>query len=173
MNPIFLGVVTISETIKNLKELSCLRIIEDSAGTWDGNQFQKSILECIVVDNREPLVNVTISCASKSSNVINALEDLKGVDLKVLDVRAQTTITDVMVIVSGTSTRHVKALADNVTLKAKADGYSPLGVEGEQGAEWVLIDLGDVVVHVMMPAVREFYALEKLWSVGDHNNASA
>lgn len=105
--------------------------------------------------------------------VINALEDLKGVDLKVLDVRAQTTITDVMVIVSGTSTRHVKALADNVTLKAKANGFPALGVEGEQGAEWVLIDLGDVVVHVMIPAIREFYALEKLWSMGGEDNAGA
>lgn len=105
--------------------------------------------------------------------VINALEDLKGVDLKVLDVRAQTTITDVMVIVSGTSTRHVKALADNVTLKAKANGFPALGVEGEQGAEWVLIDLGDVVVHVMIPAIREFYALEKLWSMGGEDSAGA
>ncbi|MGB5307106.1 MAG: ribosome silencing factor [Gammaproteobacteria bacterium] len=105
--------------------------------------------------------------------VIDALEDLKGVDLRVLDVRAQTSITDLMVIVSGTSTRHVKALADNVTLKAKANGFTALGVEGEQGSEWVLIDLGDVVVHVMMPAIREFYALEKLWSMGDRDDAGS
>ncbi len=105
--------------------------------------------------------------------VIDALEDLKGVDLRVLDVRAQTSITDLMVIVSGTSTRHVKALADNVTFKAKANGFTALGVEGEQGSEWVLIDLGDVVVHVMMPAIREFYALEKLWSMGDRDDAGS
>ena len=98
--------------------------------------------------------------------VITALEELKGVDIRVLDVRGLTTITDRMVIASGTSTRHVKALADNVVRKAKAAGHAPLGVEGEQAAEWVLVDLGDVVLHVMLPAIREFYGLEKLWSVG-------
>lgn len=98
--------------------------------------------------------------------VRDALEDIKGVDIKVIDVSDLTTITDAMVVVSGTSTRHVKALADNVALKAKQAGNPALGVEGELAAEWILIDLGDVVVHVMMPAVREFYALEKLWSVG-------
>ena len=98
--------------------------------------------------------------------VLAALDDLKAVNVKVLDVREQTSITDRMVIASGTSSRHVKALADNVSQKAKQAGFPPLGVEGEQGAEWILIDLGDVVAHVMMPATRDFYALEKLWSVG-------
>jgi len=98
--------------------------------------------------------------------VMDALEDIKGVDIKVIDVSELTSITDRMVVVSGTSTRHVKALADNVALKAKQAGSPALGIEGEQAAEWILIDLGDVVVHVMLPAVREFYALEKLWSVG-------
>ena len=105
--------------------------------------------------------------------VTTALEDLKGVAIKVIDVRNLTSITDRMVIVSGTSTRHVKALADNVALQAKRHGFPALGVEGEQGAEWVLIDLGDVVVHVMLPEVRDFYALEKLWSVGGGETADA
>jgi ribosome-associated protein len=105
--------------------------------------------------------------------VLAALDDMKGVDVRVIDVRELTAITDRMVIVSGTSTRHVKALADNVALQAKQHGYQPLGVEGETAAEWVLVDLADVVVHVMLPEIRDFYALEKLWSVGGRNNASA
>jgi len=102
--------------------------------------------------------------------VIAALEDVKAVDIRVLDVRNKTSITDRMVIASGTSTRHVKALAENVELKAKQHGYIPLGIEGEQTAEWVLLDLGDVVVHVMLPDTRNFYGLEKLWSVGGRDS---
>ena len=105
--------------------------------------------------------------------VLTALDDMKGVDVRVIDVRELTSITDRMVIVSGTSTRHVKALAENVALQAKQHGYQPLGIEGENTAEWVLVDLADVVVHVMMPEIRDFYALEKLWSVGGRNNVSA
>ena len=105
--------------------------------------------------------------------VVAALEDMKGVDVRVIDVRGLTSITDRMVIVSGTSTRHVKALADNVVLHAKQHGFKPLGVEGENSAEWVLVDLADVVVHIMMPEIRDFYALEKLWSVGGRNDVSA
>jgi len=97
--------------------------------------------------------------------VVDAIDDMKGVDLLVIDVRDMTSITDRMVITSGTSTRHVKSIADTVALKAKQAGFPALGVEGAQAAEWVLIDLGDVVVHVMTPAIREFYALEKLWAV--------
>lgn len=96
-----------------------------------------------------------------------ALEDMKAVDVRVIDVRDLTTITDVMVIAGGTSTRHVKAIADNVALEAKRHGIKALGVEGDKGAEWILVDLADVVVHVMMPEIRAFYALEKLWSVGN------
>ena len=110
--------------------------------------------------------NPRLEGADLLSLVIDALQDIKGVDIKVIDVSQLTTITDRMVVVSGTSSRHVKALADNVVMKAKQAGNPALGVEGEQVAEWILIDLGDVVVHVMLPAVREFYALEKLWSVG-------
>jgi ribosome-associated protein len=103
--------------------------------------------------------------------VVDAIDDMKGVDVMVIDVRDMTSITDRMVIASGTSSRHVKAIADNVELEAKREGFRALGVEGAQAAEWVLIDMGDVVVHVMMPAIREFYALEKLWAVvGDNSD---
>ncbi len=94
---------------------------------------------------------------------IEALEDLKGVDVQVLDVREKTSITDYMLIVSANSSRHLKAMADSVVEKAKAQGFQPLGVEGENSAEWALVDLGDVVVHVMTPEIRDFYQLEKLW----------
>jgi ribosome-associated protein len=97
--------------------------------------------------------------------VVAALQDLKGVDLKVLDVRGMTAITDFMVVVSGTSDRHVKSLARNVLDTARERGVKPFGVEGEQAGEWVLVDLRDVVVHVMRPQMRDFYNLEKLWSL--------
>lgn len=97
--------------------------------------------------------------------VTRALDDVKGVDVKVLDVRGKTAITDFMIIATGTSDRHVKALADNVLKEARDAGIRPLGVEGERSAEWILLDLNDAVVHVMLREVRDFYNLEKLWSV--------
>ena len=101
-----------------------------------------------------------------------ALEELKARDVKEIDVRGKTGITDWMVIASGTSTRHVKSIADEVMKFAKRIGNPPIGVEGEREAEWVLVDLGDVIVHVMLPRVRELYALERLWTVGDDAPAS-
>jgi ribosome-associated protein len=95
--------------------------------------------------------------------VVDALEDLKAVDLVTIDVRDLTDVTDTLVIASGNSNRHVKSLADNVTVKAKAAGHMPLGVEGLDAGEWVLVDLGDVVAHIMLPATRSFYDLERLW----------
>jgi ribosome-associated protein len=99
--------------------------------------------------------------------VVAALEDLKAKDVREIDVRGKTSIADILFIASGTSARHVKSIADEVIKFAKQAGVMPLGVEGQTEAEWVLVDLGDVIVHVMLPRVREFYALERLWTVGD------
>src|SRR5210317_401082 len=98
--------------------------------------------------------------------VVDALDDVKAKDIVRLDVRDMTAVTDYMIVASGTSKRHVKALVDNVAEKAKAAGHRPIGIEGEEGGEWVLLDLQDTLVHVMLPKVREFYNLEKLWSLG-------
>ncbi|WP_050978432.1 ribosome silencing factor [Beggiatoa alba] len=101
--------------------------------------------------------------------VQTALEDLKAHDLKVLDVRQLSNVTDYMVIATGQSSRQVSALANNVVEKVKAQGMRPLGEEGLDVGEWALIDLGDVVVHVMQPTVRDFYQIEKLWTESEKN----
>ena len=95
-----------------------------------------------------------------------SLEDMKARDLRVLDVRSLTSVTDYLLIASGTSDRHVRSLSEKLIEDAKKAGQAPLGVEGQDAGEWVLVDLNDVVVHVMQPRVREFYKLEDLWSVG-------
>jgi ribosome-associated protein len=95
--------------------------------------------------------------------VTGALEDMKAVNVKVLDVRSLTDIADTMVIASGNSDRHVRSIAEKVVEKAKAAGFRPLGLEGARDGDWVLVDLNDVVVHVMLPRVRELYGLERLW----------
>jgi ribosome silencing factor RsfS/YbeB/iojap len=98
--------------------------------------------------------------------VLDALADMKAVDVKAMDVRGITDITDMMVVASGTSDRHVKSIADRVLQRCKEAGFRPYGIEGERDGEWVLLDLNDLVLHVMLPRVREFYALEKLWEGG-------
>jgi ribosome-associated protein len=103
--------------------------------------------------------------------VTDALDDLKGQQITVLDVRHLTDVTDTMVVASGRSDRHVRALADTVVEKCREAGVRPIGVEGEKTGEWVLVDLGDVVVHLMLPRVREFYNLEKLWDLGGRTEA--
>ncbi|SMF20737.1 ribosome-associated protein [Alteromonadaceae bacterium Bs31] len=94
----------------------------------------------------------------------DALDDLKGRDIQVIDVTTLSDVMDVLVIVTGTSNRHVKSLANNVVEDAKSRGDRPIGVEGMEGGEWVLVDFGDIVVHVMLETTRAFYELEKLWS---------
>ena len=111
--------------------------------------------------------------ASLRQQVLAALDELKAKDVKEIDVRGKASFTDLLVIASGTSSRHVKSMADEVVKFAKRAGVLPIGVEGQKEAEWVLVDLGDVVVHVMLPRIREFYGLERLWSVGGDDDAEA
>ena len=105
--------------------------------------------------------------------VEQAADDLKAVDMLTLEVSGLTSITDFMVIASGTSDRHVRSIADNVIEQAKAAGVQVLGVEGQDFGEWVLVDLGDVVVHIMQPRVRDFYKLENLWNLDTVPGAGA
>ena len=114
--------------------------------------------------------NKSVTTATLRKSVIDALEELKAKDVREIDVRGKTSIADLLVIASGTSARHVKSIADEVARFAKKAGVMPLGVEGEVEGEWVLVDLGDVIVHVMLPRIREFYGLERLWTVGDHGH---
>jgi len=109
----------------------------------------------LLAENRE---------AAMASLITKALEDLKGKDIVTLDVKPLTDVMDTMIIVSGTSNRHVKSLADHARMELKKAGYLHYGMEGEDAGEWVLVDFGGVVLHVMQPHVREFYDLESLWS---------
>jgi len=114
-----------------------------------------------------PPAPATVAPEALRKIVQAALDDIKAKEIREIDVRGKTSITDWMVIASGTSSRHVRSIADEVAKQAKQIGCPPIGVEGQREAEWVLVDLGDVIVHVMLPRVREFYALERLWTVGD------
>lgn len=108
-----------------------------------------------------------------SDLVVNALEAVKAKDIVKLDVRKLTTVTDFMVVASGTSKRHVKALAEAVAEKSSDAGHRPRGMEGANGSEWILLDLQDALVHVMLPRVRAFYNLEKLWSLSPVSDMAA
>jgi ribosome-associated protein len=105
--------------------------------------------------------------------IVDALDDIKAKNIVTLDVRNMTSVTDYMVVASGTSNRHVRALVENVAEKAREAGIRPIGMEGEEGGEWVLLDLQDALLHVMLPTVREFYNLEKLWSLGASGDLAA
>jgi len=120
-----------------------------------------------------PSADPTVTLDQIRDLVISTLEDLKAIDIQVIDVSGQTPLTDCFVIASGSSSRHVKSMADNLVLRAKALGCPPLGVEGERQAEWVLVDLNDVIVHLMLPQTRAFYNLEKLWEASSKQRSES
>jgi len=105
--------------------------------------------------------------------VIDALEDIKGFDITVMDVRKLTSMTSYMIVASATSTRQAKAMADSVREKLKAQGADLRGVEGEKEGEWVLVDLGDIIAHIMLPATRAYYNLEQLWGAAEQQRKSS
>ncbi len=113
----------------------------------------------VLKNNRRP----TMHTNELLNSVLNDLSDLKAFNISPLDVRQITSITDYMVIASGNSSRHVRAIADNLVHKMKERSLLPFSIEGDTEDEWVLVDLGDVVVHIMQPRTRDFYNLEKLW----------
>ena len=107
------------------------------------------------------------------SAVVNALEDVKAIDIKVIDVSKLTAIATYMIIASGSSNRQTKALANNVVVKLKELGAVVYGIEGEKEGEWVLVDLGDIIVHVMQPTARDYYNLEQLWGAAESRRSKA
>lgn len=107
------------------------------------------------------------------NTIVDVLDENKGTDIRALDVRELTDVTDYFVICTATSSRHAKSLSDKVIDQCKAQGNRPVGVEGDGDAEWILIDLVDVVVHIMLGSTREFYSLEKLWEVTEAQRKSS
>ncbi|MFT5482572.1 MAG: ribosome-associated protein [Halieaceae bacterium] len=117
-----------------------------------------------ICPNDEKQLRESMNSAELTQVALGALEELKARQIVTLDVTHLTDITDTLVIASGTSSRHVKSLANNVSMTMKQQGMQPVGVEGAETGDWVLVDLGDIIVHVMMPEARDFYDLERLWS---------
>lgn len=137
----------------------------NAAETLIDLQWRTAARLCLIaaIQVGTPLNRVIMQAEQLKDTVVDALEGVKAKDISIIDVRDRTSVTDFMVIASGTSNRHVKSLADSVVVEAKSKGVRTATVEGGQVSDWLLVDLGDVVVHVMMPATREFYDLERLW----------
>ena len=136
------------------------------AARWQANAVQGGL--CATSDAHQTQGLTHAGCGRAPHALVRkAVDDLKAKDIQEIDVRGKSSVTDLLVVVSGTSSRHVKSIADEVVKQAKHAKMPPLGVEGHREGEWVLVDLGDIIVHVMLPRTREFYALERLWTVGD------
>ncbi|HSH88117.1 MAG TPA: ribosome silencing factor [Methylophilus sp.] len=118
-------------------------------------------------------IDKSISLEEMKLAVVDALEDIKAFDITVMDVHKMTTLTSYMIVASGNSTRQCKAIADNVREKLKEKGVDARGIEGEKDGEWVLVDLDEIVIHVMVPATRAYYNLEQLWSESQSRRAAS
>lgn len=123
------------------------------------------------MSNEKAMSNQTMEPEAVRDLVVDAAEDMKAEDVRVLDVRGRTAITDFMVFASGSSRRHLKSIADRVVERAREAGHDPLGREGDETSGWILVDLGEAVVHVMLAEVRDFYRLENIWAVDDADEA--
>ncbi|PIE45458.1 MAG: ribosome silencing factor [Gammaproteobacteria bacterium] len=113
-----------------------------------------------------------LTAAELKDLALASIEELKAQDITVLDVRGKASFTDFMIVASGTSDRHLKAMSNQIHIDAKAAGNPPLSTEGEDTRNWILVDLGDVIVHLMRPEVREMYEIEKLWRIGGNMRTS-
>jgi ribosome silencing factor RsfS/YbeB/iojap len=136
-------------------------------------QLKKTVARKTPVKRSKAGTAQTPQSPTLKNAIIAALADMKALDIKVLDVRGLTDVADFMIIASGTSDRHVRSVAERVVEKTKAAGFRPNGVEGRQDSDWVLIDLTEIIVHVMLPRAREFYGLEKLWDLTASKRAAA
>ncbi len=116
-----------------------------------------------MTQNTTTPASIILDVETMKDAVIDAIEDIKGFDITVMDVRKLTSMTNYMIVASANSSRQAKAVADNVREKLKEKGYAIRGTEGEKEGEWVLVDLDDIVVHIMVPATRAYYNLEQLW----------
>jgi ribosome-associated protein len=122
-----------------------------------------AVINSIVYIKQAPLGRIPLQAQELRDFIVDKIDDLKGRDVRVLDVSKKSDVTDFLVICSGNSKTHVRGIANHVAIETKHAGLSPLGIEGETDSEWVLVDFGDVVVHVMQDSTRDFYQLEKLW----------
>lgn len=116
-----------------------------------------------MTQNTQKAASNTLDLEAMKNAVVDAIEDIKGFDITVMDVRKLTSMTNYMIVASANSSRQAKAIADNVREKIKEKGFAIRGTEGEKEGEWVLVDLDDIVVHIMVPATRAYYNLEQLW----------
>jgi ribosome-associated protein len=156
-----------SRSISRVKSAAktAARPVARKAANTSNRAAGKAPAKKLTMPRRADKPKIAAGVADVVKVVEGALDEMKAVQVRILDVRKLTDIADTLIIASGTSDRHVRSIADRVLEHAKKAGFRPMGVEGQRDGEWVLVDLQDVVVHIMLPRVRELYRLESLWDV--------